>query len=294
MYNEDRKNDFINSDINRNDLTDSLFRSISEIEELFEKDVCDFSKEEILFLLQTTESKRFYTIEKYKNIITIYIDWCIQKGYCKVNEARRINSTEIENILTEKGIKDQLITREDFLLHLKELRTARMKYVMLMLFEVGGKNNFRDLLDAKEEDINGHELKLIDRTVTISDELLKVIHQAKEEDSVPWGHSTRDLIDNGRILKDFYQKDSSTDPIIRYKKIYAQVVKALKEMEYNCSVTDIVTAGIVHYINCLAKQNNIQPYTVIATQELYDKVKNQYNISRFRWDFLRQYRSYLI
>lgn len=292
MYNEERKKEFINSN-QSNNVLDSVFRISSDLETALEKDICDFSLDELIFFYQTMGSVYYYTLSAYKSTLSAYVEWCIKKGYCKENHVKQLTAGIIIRMISEMGISEKIISREIFLEEIKTIPTARMKYVLLMLFETGGKNNFQDIFEAKLENLHGNELHLEDRVVRVSDELVSIIYQAVEEDEVPWSNTMRPLVDTGHILKEYVVKDYSLVPTVRYKRMYAAIKKTLDSYCYGISLMDVVSSGMISFIRTLAKENNMIPFDVVLDPKLYQIVKNQYNINRTAGHFLNQYRSCL-
>lgn len=289
LYNEERKREFLKT----NNEVEALFTPITEVEEMLGKDFCNFSKDEVLFTIETSQPSYISSLLKQKTRLGAYNNWCIQKGYCTDNNLSDITSRTLNKVLAKGNLKRQTISREDFLLKTKQITTARMRYALLMIFEVGCQNQFADVIHAKADNIIGNSLLLEDRTVFISDELKKYINEAIEEDSVPWKGTTRRLYDVGYILKDYYATDTSNDPKAIYKRTYAQIKKVLVDIDLDFSPFEISLSGIIHMIYSIVKETGNIPYKIITTN-LFDQIKKQYNIKISGEKFWEQYKNFFI
>lgn len=84
MYNEDRKNAFLNSDP-RTQKTQiiSAFNWCESAENVFEKDVSEFNTAEFDILLNHDKTIRYPVVLRYKNLIKDYVRWCIDNRFCE-------------------------------------------------------------------------------------------------------------------------------------------------------------------------------------------------------------------
>lgn len=99
MYNAEQKQSFLNTIVNDNSYKSyvRVFNSIEDMEERFEKDICDMSIDEILIVLDFKTGTRVANTEQFMSLIRLYVDWCIQNGKTtSENNFEKIDAKDID------------------------------------------------------------------------------------------------------------------------------------------------------------------------------------------------------
>lgn len=114
MYNPFQKEQYLSeiSNYNSQRSTQRIFNASESLENYYQKDICDFSKEELIdFFAQKTGTN---DIAPDKSLLKTYINWCISNGKTifNINYIDRIHSYDIDK---------RTIFREKYLLNETEL-----------------------------------------------------------------------------------------------------------------------------------------------------------------------------
>ena len=111
MYNAELKELFLGSIANENSYKAYLriFKSIENMEIMFNKDICEMSVDDIITVLDLKTGTRSNTIIQTISLLKSYVDWCIQTG--KVigeNNFEKISYKEIDQAqaILNKYLKD--------------------------------------------------------------------------------------------------------------------------------------------------------------------------------------------
>lgn len=84
MYNKEQKQAFIDAEIKGQKIQNTAAMQWCESAELiFEKDVSMFNPVQADILLNHDKEMRFVVLQRYKNIITHYVEWCINNKLCE-------------------------------------------------------------------------------------------------------------------------------------------------------------------------------------------------------------------
>jgi hypothetical protein len=182
-YNIDIKTEFINAKINANksyiNAYDRLFKMAMPLEVLHGKDLCEFTKEDLLsFFKSVSKGIKYSSALTYNSLIKNYKEWCeIQKinvveGICNVKDLNSI-----------KTFKQYVILNEDDILNITERASidgADFNAVIFikLFWEIDGKEGMEDILKLKIEDVNKETkiLKINRSTYVVSDWLVNIIH----------------------------------------------------------------------------------------------------------------------
>lgn len=98
MYNEIQKEQYLSTIENENTqrAVQRIFNNATELEEQLQKDLCDFSKGEFTYFLETGTGTG--AIDGDKCMLKAYVDWCISNGHTirGINYLQNINSSDID------------------------------------------------------------------------------------------------------------------------------------------------------------------------------------------------------
>lgn len=103
IYNEERKNRFINGITDSEDFARtlrSIFKKTEFYETLYKLDLCNLDKEILSKAVSSVQTVSARTAKIYANIIDQYLDWCVENGYS--SEATEVvrDFTALNTVLT--------------------------------------------------------------------------------------------------------------------------------------------------------------------------------------------------
>jgi len=112
MYNAKIKEEFLGTIVNDNSYRAfiNVFNSTEEIENRFDKDICQMSVDELLAVLDLKSGTRHTTTMQFMSLLRIYVDWCINNG--KVvgeNNLEKISASDVDRtrVIRTKYIKSE-------------------------------------------------------------------------------------------------------------------------------------------------------------------------------------------
>lgn len=301
MFNPKRKTRYINWKTNNTIVPDGslerLFKKTESYERKNGKDVCNFVESEIVEFYKMLNTRSIGTITNLNSQLAQYTDWCLSQGLVAdgQNHFRIIKRKDFEKCLNVAAIKKLIITREDLLKSIRPLVNPRDKFLILYFFEVGTRNAKDELPVLTIDKIEGNVLHLLDRDVTISEELVEFANQAVEETQIyPYG--TRSKIesytveDNEVIIK---VRESTKNRIPSAHRYYTIFTKAMNYIDLGMyKPKEIEYMGRISLLKELGDKNGISIYQSIQDPNNYKKVKNQYGCNESWQSFWRSIEGY--
>ena len=228
LYREERKMDFISYMIGSNVISEETSRSYLRIfgltyanESLLEKDLSEFTLEEIEVILFGFKANNRNTIESYSRIISSYINWSVQSGYVMFNPLYNLKPNDFQKYLTNSEI---YFTNEDLIRYEESCVNYQDSVIIRLLFMgVGGKqmSEIRNLTkndidwDKKElhlfntlkYDDNGKPLRFTERIVKVDDRTLSLIAGAIEKSIYVKKNGDMEEISNIRNFNDLVKNE---------------------------------------------------------------------------------------
>ena len=181
-YNEEFKYQYLEDNASRNKYMKSnvllLFRRIAIWEERFQKDLYDFSVEEILGVYKYLSMTSLESLMVANNQYKLYAAYALERGVIKDNQNHfdEIDLPTLKTCLYVGLAEEKLITREELLdiLNSSSVENVSDKVIALGLFEGLCGKELTELTQLRPEDINPktNVVKLFGgRKLTISDKL---------------------------------------------------------------------------------------------------------------------------
>lgn len=112
-----------------------IFARVSKTEEVWEKDVCDFTVDEIYKLLPTFNSCSVNALNKNVSILRLYTEWCCQNKLSKdnINHFNEIDKSQLQPYVNK--ITSILPTKEEISDIVASLANASDKFLIQALYE---------------------------------------------------------------------------------------------------------------------------------------------------------------
>ena len=193
-----------------------------------------------------------------------------------------------------------MVDRETVLRWVDELPNPKDQFIILSLFEYGKSKDFKDTVYASNSDVDEESktLKLSDRTVTISDNLLSIIEDCHKEDTYysisGKGTKKMPLVDYGYIVKSYPNQNMGLSEFQKGRNIYIacqRIFDYLGVGQY-MSPNALAESGKLYMIKEKAKEKSITPIQYLYSEEIKD-VECQYGCKMVRSVYAKKYGEYL-
>lgn len=291
MYNSENKSRYIEEKESSVILTDGflgrVFRKTSEFEEERGKDVCDWSRPEILEYYKCIGTASMDSLYTLNSTLSLYTEWCIANNLSETNQNNFTNMTndELFPCVDLKKKHEGIITREELLDMIGYLKNESDRFIILALFEGIQGDYFTEILDAKTTDIHNGVIKLVSgRELPISKELEKIAYAAANANKYFCiGGMQEKVVDfhsaamSDEIIKDF-QNTYSTDTLARRRRIYTRLIKLLTHLgiEKRVNAASLMESGRVWYIKEELKKYNLPFETYMKFHEIRKPMEYRY------------------
>lgn len=303
MYNEERKLRFINERKKEIIVTDNFFEvhfsKSEEFEERLQKDLCDFTTDDIIDFYKMKNFKSISGIQVINSHLTAYTQWCLNENLVKDNQNHylEINTKIMKNCLNKMIRNQRIITREELLNRIALLPNAQDKFIILSLFEFGKSKNYSDISNIRISDFHNNTLELKSGRSVIVSNLLYLY--AKESDvekiynsMTCTGTKTMTLIDEGYVVKK-YPNSKSDDEFYTGRRIYHSITRALDYLELGfLTSNDISDSGRISFIKEKAKEYGIDEKDFVKKHK--NVIEKQYGYTINVSAFLTKYGDYLV
>ena len=311
IYNENQKNRYLEYRKKQNDdiipILLSVFRKINTLEETYEKDMCNFTREQCEDLMYYLGLGTFSSIAFVYYSLCDYVDWCMFQGLVRdgMNHMRDIDYREIGKYINKRITDSKIVTREDVLHFTTLLNNPRDALFLLSCFEFGVGREYKDFLNMELKDIDeeNHILHLLTRDVKISSEWISVAKEAADTYEILSNVHEFDkplvkkikLEHTDKLFKNSVNiRANSSDKMLIQKRM-ARVFKSIKKtlgLSDAMKAQSIINSGRIHYINEKCKAENVDSSEYIKTH--IKEIENQFGLICNPYVFIREYGNYLV
>lgn len=267
------------------------------------KDLCNFTKHEILNMYKTfnTSSLNFLTV--INSHFSLYTQWCLYQNLvddCQNHfaEIQRDNLTLCINML---GIKKATITRNVLRNWIQQMPNPADAFIMIALFEGIKGKEFCEIVNLKMSDFDGNKVKLCTgRELVVSDELVNlaaISDQTYEYYSISGkGEKIVKLNDENLIIKNYPNVEPITDTFQIGRRIYRRLLRSYDYLGVSAWMkpNSLVESGKIDYINRRSKELGMTAREYLFSpyvKEVEDRYG--YDMSRLKLSFLSKYEDFL-
>lgn len=304
VYNEELKKRYIKEkeqtlSVSTNYISNK-FRKTSEIEFELDKDLSNWT------LYEITEYYKLLNLTSYESLLCLnsifsqYTQFCLENNLVRDNQNHYLECTTdiLIGCLNRAMFNKRVIDRETILQWVEQLPNPKDQFVLLGLFEFGKSKDFKDIVYAKPEDVNGNQLKLENRTVEISYKLAEIIDDCIAEDHY-YGISGKSskvmpLADHGYIVKSYPNQNIDLSDWQKGRNIYISCKRMFTYLGVDkwMSPNAVAESGKLHMIKERARELNISPKEYIYSDHVKE-VETQYNFKMVPSIFVKKYNEYL-
>ena len=301
MFNEQDKQRFIDN-INLDQYPDNywnaLFNKTQSIEEMYGKDLYNFSKIEITSLYKYLDSKSFDYIRVINFNLIKYAQWAMSEALIVdgQNHYAELTTNEISECINKFGFNESILTKDTVYSLLPQISSARDRFSIIATYEGLKGINYCEIIRSNIADISGNKMKLVTgRTVDVSDKLVALATEASEERIYisPAGKNFETYGDYGSIYRTLREDFNEEYASKRFQKVFRNILDTLGMSRY-ITLNSLFTSGLIDKINQFADQDNITAEEVLRNEKYLEYLKNQYGYNRkITKTFLLKYKDFL-
>lgn len=282
------------------DYIDVQFRKTSEYEYELGKDLSNWTFYDIVEYYKLINMTSFEALICMNSTLSLYTQFCLENNLVRDNQNHYLECTKnvLLGCLNKAIIDKKVVDRETILGWVDELPNPKDQFVLLSLFEYGKSKDFKDIVNAKPEDLDGNKLKLTDRYVTISNKLQNIIEKCVDEKvyySISGkGVKTMPLVDHGYIVKSYPNQNVYLSDFQKGRNIYITCQRIFSYLGIGewMSPNSISESGKLYMIKENAKELNISPAQYVYSEHIKD-VEAQFGCSITKSVYVKKYEEYL-
>ena len=304
-FNEELKKRYLNEKEKMLSVTsnyiDVQFRKASEYEYETNKDLSNWTLYEIVEYYKILNLSSYESLLCLNSIFSQYTQFCLENSLVRDNQNHYLECTkEVLAGCINKAILDKkIVGRETILKWVEELPNPKDQFILLSLFEYGKSKDFKDIVYAKPEDVNGNKLKLSYGTVQISDKLQNIIDDCISEDiyySISGkGTKIMPLVNYGYIIKSYPNQNMSLSDFQKGRNIYISCQRIFDYLGIGSymSPNSIAESGKLYMIKERSKELNMSIMNYIYSEHIKE-VETQFNCTIVRSVYCKKYSEYLV
>lgn len=284
------------------------FEKAGEYEDEYGKDLCNFTKEQILDMYKSFNINSLEGLLNVNSQFSIYTRQCIADNMVidGQNHYDEIGSDQIINCINKNLLNQKLITREQLLQWISTLNNSSDAFIIMSLFEGLGGKNYREITRLQIKDFDkeksmvytcGVDERNESRVLPVSQNLIGLAEETNETLIYRAEKRNYPLVENGRIIKDFAQTRATVDNEYHNgRKIYKRIKKILNQVTGSSTINgnDISVSGQMHCILERCNELKINPdqyiHDVNLRKEIEDRFATKINVTLY-W---KKYGEYLM
>ena len=299
MYNTDRKTRWIEKKdaevISSLKYYETKMNNVAPYEKELGKDLCEFTKSEIVDMYKSMNTYSPSTIYINNRIYLEYTDWCITEGFVpdSQNHFSEITRDMCNEYVNKTAFDKRIVTREEITDWCKACWNDADRYLLLGLFEGIKGNRFIDFTDTEVDDIENNVIHLASgRTLDFSEELISYAYKSAEE--TVWTSYTSEwdlpLANSNLILKPT-ERSRKTETINLTRAILkrSKIIFSFLGVGDYMSMNAVRISGMIDYININASRLGMSAQDYIKVYQ--SRIEERYMPIN---GFYNKYKDYLI
>lgn len=308
MYNAEFKKMFLEQTDNAI-YYERQFNNFEEDEERYQKDLYDFSADQIIASYKRIGTTSISFLFQVNNRNTKYVNYALNQNVVKdgQNHYAVITQETLVSCLDANGIQNSVISKEKLKNLVGQLQNPMDKFLFFACFDgIDGKDHMEIVeFDYNKIDLNNKVAELYNgRMIPVSDELIMYAKESSETYEYNAYMTNQNVAQRKQKLegsgswKVSARKNQTT--INRYKsgQVYKTLAKCINWLDLPSGYITIYTlkmSGCIDYINTLAEKYGISGKDVLYTNtETMNLVQAKYSfITTQRSVFFKKYKEYL-
>lgn len=299
-----------------------LFRYTEPFEIEFGKDVSCFMFREISEMYRRLKRWSEQTLTDINSKLCIYTKWCIEQELVPSSQNNFSGMTVdfMKNFVNDIDKNSRIYRKETIYGWIEELENPSDQFALLALFEGIGGKDLCEHVNLRLSDFNGNKVTLhtgeyeedkkskrkeILRTITVSDKLVHLAHQAAEEKLYYIRHINEDgdiyyttiayLPGGDLVYKHYNNIKKSVGPMQLGRRTVKNKLKRISEIfetENNITARDIIKSGRLNYIIERCKELGMTGKDYLYSEHRKE-AEIQFKKEITRSSFYKTYKDYL-
>lgn len=267
----------------------SVFNMAENDEVVLDKDLADFSREDISNLYATHMYGDKYTYASINSRLSSYCQWCLENSLVRdgCNHFLEFTITDLERYVNVRINKNKYLTRKEFYELVKQLQNSRDQFILTCLFEFGKSDQFSDILTLKISDIDkekGVAHLPSGKTVKVSKILIGYAEMANETytyEMIPSGIPKPMDRESEYIFKKVASNRTTDDPASKVAtKMMTRLMKSIVDIygiNSGINASAIAMSGLFEMVRDRSKELGLSYKDYVMTH--FDEMQEQYNLS---------------
>lgn len=282
---------------------DVQFRKASEVEYELDKDVSNWTIYEIVEYYKLLSMTSYESLICLNSIFSQYTQFCLENSLVKDNQNHYLECTRevLAGCINKSIFEKKIVPRVTVLKWIDELPNPKDQFILLSLFEYGKSKDFKDIVNARQDNLNKETktLNLTDRIINISDKLIDIIYNCQFEDTyysiTGKGVKKMPLIDYGFIVKSYPNQNIDLSDFQKGRNIYIACQRIFDYLGIGqwMSPNSVAESGKLYMIKERAKVLDITPIKYLYSDYIKE-VENQYGCSIIRSVYKNKYSEHLV
>ena len=301
LYNEKQKQNYFEK-ICVTNIIKRYFERTEPIETKLDKDLCQWSINEIISFYKSLCSSSMYYILVINTQYKAYVNWCLAENLVEdgMNHFEEVNREMILDCLNNQLLNTQIVTREELLRQLECFENPADQFVCLGIFEGLAGNNMEEILKIRLSNFNTKtkEIEIGEKKIKYSDKLYNLALESIEEqyyyntDNPKAKRSQMPLVqDSDLIIRKVLTRGTLDDTLS--KETLRKRLIGLKE-RYSlpfCSYIALKESGRINLLNSLVKEGKCKSIKEALHDPYY---VNVFGLVGSRPNYIAKYKEYLI
>lgn len=276
-----------------------VFEKTYILENKYNKDLANFTTEQIIEFYKFLDVNSLESLMVYNINLIKYGNWALGEHIIVdgQNHFSEINNEHLAACINTLELGKSILTYKELRQLMGQLYNDQDRFIFFCLFEGIKGKDYAEILALKMSDINGNQVQLIDRTITVSDDFVAIAKEAdKELEYITLTQRPIELIPSLTIYKEKFNS-RGIDP---GRTIYSTLVRGIQMAGATSAITtsSIYNSGLIHYLNKLATDQKVSVETLLEdmkyrtmVQPILDKYRFNINIKK---RFMLKYKEYLV
>ena len=276
-----------------------VFEKTYILENKYNKDLANFTTEQIIEFYKFLDINSLESLMVYNINLIKYGNWALGEHIIidGQNHFSEINNEHLAACINTLELGKSILTYKELRQLMSQLYNDQDRFIFFCLFEGIKGKDYAEILALKMSDINGNQVQLIDRTITVSNDFIAIAKEAdKELEYITLTQRPIELIPSLTIYKEKFNS-RGIDP---GRAIYSTLVRGIRMAGATSAITtsSIYNSGLIHYLNKLATDQEVSVETLLEdmkyrsmVQPILDKYRFNINIKK---RFMLKYKEYLV
>lgn len=276
-----------------------VFTNITYMEDMLEKDCCNFTVDEIITYYKMMCTASLETLMVLNSNLSKYTTWAIANGFSKDNQNHyaELDTKTLNTCINLGKFNDMIITRDELLKESQLMPNVSDQFLVLALFEGVCGKQYKELINLKVDQFNGNNLHLEDRTITVSDKLVELAEESASTYDYYGYASDGSFVEkkykasDDCVLKQMYNATNTTN-VAKRRCVYNKLAR-IKDFcgREVYSTSGLLESGRLSYIRELAVRygNDYEKTVRVEIENISHRYGNIYSIPRY----LIKYAEYL-